>query len=166
MSCFEDLGAYRLVGASACADRVTTAMVTISVESENTGRGVRDDLIDAGRLFCDLKPDTALYRNVVTMLTRTGNRGRAEDVKKTARRLADHRHAAQASVVNQAQMLLADIDTLLVHDYSSTVMSILQGLGVTRPRRVDAPMFCQAAGARFLRWSAGLLLTGVMGRAR
>ncbi len=43
---------------------------------------------------------------------------------------------------------------------------VLQGLERRLGVGVDAPMFCQAAGARFLRWSAGLLLTGVMGRAR
>ncbi len=136
MSCFEDLAAYRLVGASACADRVTAALVAVSLESQERERDVWQDLLHSSRLLCDLKPDTALYRNVVGFLTRAGRGGRAQDVERTARYLAHYRRAAQASVVAQAQSHLADIGTILVHDYSSTVAAILQGLGVERPRRV------------------------------
>ena len=35
------------------------------------------------------------------------------------------------------------------------VGSVLQGLECRLAEWVDAPMFCQAAGARFLLWSAG-----------
>ncbi len=136
VSCYEDLVAYRLVGASACADRVTTALVAVSLESQERGRDVWKDLVFGSELLCELKPDTALYRNVVTMLTRAGRGGRAQDVQAAARYVADYRKAATSSVVTQAQMYLADAHTVLVHDYSSTVTRILQGLGATRPRRV------------------------------
>lgn len=135
-SCFEDLVAYRLVGASACADRITNSLVLIARRSEERGRDVRVDLADAARSMCALKPDTALYRNVVEALGRAGATGRARDVASAARGLTDYRRAAQVSVVSRTQSLVERADTLLVHDYSSMVERILRGLGATRPRRV------------------------------
>jgi ribose 1,5-bisphosphate isomerase len=135
-SCFEDLVAYRLVGASACADRITASLVLIARESQERRRDLRADLADAARLLCALKPDTALYRNVVDALGRAGATGRARDVESAAGRLTSYRSAAQVRVVNRTQTLLEAADTLLVHDYSSMVERILRGLGAVRPRRV------------------------------
>lgn len=135
-SCFEDLVAYRLVGASACADRITASLVLIARESEERGRELSVDLADAARLFCALKPDTALYRNVSEALSRAGASGRAREVEAAAQYVAHYRRAAQASVVSRAHALLKDADTLLLHDYSSMVERILHALRADRPRRV------------------------------
>lgn len=135
-TCFEDLVAYRLVGASACADRITAALVRVASQSESLGRDVSRSLTQAGRLFCGLKPDTALYRNLATALTEAGRDGRAVDVATAATALAGYRRTAQQSVIHRTEALLEDADTVLVHDYSSMVLRILEGLGARRPRRV------------------------------
>lgn len=135
-SCFEDLAAYRLVGASACADRISAALVDVADRSQQMRREVPEDLAVAGRLFCGLKPDTALYRNLASLLVEAAQGGRAGDVQTVARKLSDYRRAAQARVINLTQALLQEADTLLVHDYSSMVLRIVQGLGTQRPRRI------------------------------
>ncbi|MFG2043036.1 hypothetical protein [Dactylosporangium sp. NPDC048998] len=135
VACFDDLVAYRLVGASACADRITEALVSIAVEAQSRQRDVAGDVGGAGRLFCGLKPDTALYRNLAASL-REAARGGAGEVQRAARELSEYRRAAQASVVAHTEALLEDADTLLVHDYSSMVMRVLDGLATKRPRRI------------------------------
>jgi ribose 1,5-bisphosphate isomerase len=135
-SCFADLVTYRLVGASACADRITAALVSVAAESQAQQRDISGDLAEAGQLFCDLKPDTALYRNLAASLRQAGRNGGAAQVRQAAQDLTDYRRAAQAGVVDHTEAFLEDADTLLVHDYSSMVLRILDGLGTKRPRRV------------------------------
>jgi len=135
-SCFEDLGTYRLVGASACADRITAALVAVGAQSESLHRDVGVDVGDAGRLFCSLKPDTALYRNLAGLLTRAGSSGGSTAVSAAARELSDYRRAAHQGLADSARAVLEDSETLLVHDYSSTVRSILIELGATRSHRI------------------------------
>ena len=64
--------AYRLVGASACADRITDSLVAIAMESEERNLDISAGLLEASELFCSLKPDTALYRNLTAKLSRAG----------------------------------------------------------------------------------------------
>lgn len=135
-TCFEDLVAYRLVGASACAERITAALVSVAFGSHALKRDVCEDLIEAGRAFCELKPDTALYRNLAITLTRAGKSGRPTDVEAAAQTLSGYRHAAQRSIISRTEAHLEDADTLLVHDYSSMALRILLGLGERRRRRV------------------------------
>lgn len=135
-ACFEDLRSYRLVGASACADRITAALVSVAVTAQSSHREISADLHDAGRLFCDLKPDTALYRNLVTHLVRAADAGSAKHVQRSAQEISSYRREAQVSVISRATALLEDADTLLVHDYSSMVCRVLDSLGALRARRI------------------------------
>ena len=42
--------------------------MAVAAESEARGRAVAADVAEAGALFCGLKPDTALYRNLAQVL--------------------------------------------------------------------------------------------------
>lgn len=159
---FDDLVAYRLVGASVCADHITNALVEIAHESEQRGRDISADLLDAGAAMIALKPDTALYRNVITTLTNAAINGRAADVKTVARQLDDHRRDARISVVNRTQAVLEASHTLLVHDYSSTVERVLRGLGATRARRIvvtSGEPLCQGPNVASIAAAAGHTVT-------
>lgn len=134
--CFEDLVSYRLVGASACADRMTAALVSVAVQSEHQRRDVGADLAEAAQMFCRLKPDTALYGNLAAVLSQAAVSGRAADVAEAGRALSDYRRAARGSVIAHARGLLEDADTLLVHDYSSMVLAIVEVLAADRLRRI------------------------------
>lgn len=128
--------AYRLVGASACADRITDSLVAIAMESEERNLDISAGLLEASELFCSLKPDTALYRNLTAKLSRAGASNDSSHVRRAGQALAAYRHTAQQAVVLNAESLLQDAETLLVHDYSSTVLRIVRGLGAKRPRRI------------------------------
>lgn len=134
--CYEDLASYRLVGASACADRITAALVSVVVESEHEQRNVCADMTEAARMFCSLKPDTALYRNLGAVLSHAAETGRAAGVLEAGQALSNYRRAAQDSVVANAGALLENADTVLVHDYSSIMLRILEVLAAERPRRI------------------------------
>lgn len=132
--CHDDLVAYRLVGASACADRITRALEALAATSEAEGRDVRSTLNEAGRTLCALKPDTALYLNVVEYLA--AGHATAATVAERVSMLRAYRHDAQRRVVEQSVELLRAATTLLVHDYSSMVIRILDELGRQGPRHV------------------------------
>ena len=134
IECFDDIVAYRLVGASACADRIAEAVTAVAAESDARNRPVAADVGQAGDLFCGLKPDTALYRNIARALARAALVDGARGVRRTSELLSVRRVAAQREVVRSAVTALADVEVLLVHDYSSMVMRILGGL--ITPRRV------------------------------
>lgn len=133
-ACHDDLVTYRLVGASACADRITLALEALATTAEAHGRDVRSTLTDAGRRFCAIKPDTALYLNVVEYLI--DGDATAAAVAERVLTLRAHRHDAQQRVVEQSAELLGAATTLLVHDYSSMVIRILDELGRQAPRHV------------------------------
>lgn len=132
--CHDDLAAYRLVGASACADRITCALEALATTAEAQGRDVRSTLTEAGRTFCALKPDTALYLNLVEYLA--DGDVTAATVAERVSVLRTYRHDAQQRVVEQSVELLRAATTLLVHDYSSMVIRILDELGRQTPRHV------------------------------
>jgi ribose 1,5-bisphosphate isomerase len=136
VACFEDLLSYRLVGASACADRFTSALIRLADQAEEDGRDVAAGLDEAGRAFCALKPDTALYVNVVELLARANHNDRALDVCDRALWLGAYRRQAQRQIIQQASRVLEEAELLLVHDYSSSVMQVLSELARRRPRRV------------------------------
>lgn len=134
--CFEDLIDYRLVGASSCADRITSALVAVALGSQALKRDICTDLNDAAGLFCGLKPDTALYRNIADSLIHGARGGVAEEVEARARALSDFRKSAQERVVTHTVALVDHADTLLIHDYSSMVLRVVHTLGTKRPRRI------------------------------
>jgi ribose 1,5-bisphosphate isomerase len=136
VECYQDLVSYRLVGASACADRITETMVRLAVTAQAERRDVFAEVTLAGRRFCALKPDTALYVNTVDLMAEASRKGRAEDVVERADALARYRHQARMQVVDHAVSVLDEAETLLVHDYSSMVVRIVAELGGKRARRV------------------------------
>lgn len=73
--CFDDLLSYRLVGASACADRITTALVHLAHAANHSGRDVAIEVKNVGDSFCRLKPDTGLHFNLVAILTAAAQSG-------------------------------------------------------------------------------------------
>lgn len=131
-----DLASYRLVGASACADRITSALASISLAAQERGADVVAELTAAGNAFCDLKPDTALYRNIAEALVTVARTGDAAAICDRARQLTGIRRAAQREVVARTTQLLADARSVLVHDYSSMVMRVLESLPARTRRRV------------------------------
>jgi translation initiation factor eIF-2B subunit delta len=151
VACMGDLVSYRLVGASACADRISSALASVAAESQTLRRTVVTDVVAAGELFCALKPDTALYRNIARVLERAAADG-AESVREMCDRLSRSREAAQCEVVQVAVEALADAETLLVHDYSSMVLRILESLSPSRRVVVTAgePLGQGARVARLL----------------
>lgn len=127
---------YRLVGASACADRITTALVDLADAAHQRGCDVAAQVNSVGEAFCRLKPDTGLYVNLVAILTAAARSGEPRDVADCASALSSYRRRARTSVVMRTADVLHDSSTLLVHDYSSMVMRVLAVLAQDRFRTV------------------------------
>lgn len=136
VACLQDLLSYRLVGASACADRITTALVDVASAADRKGLAVAVEIAVAGSAFTRLKPDTGLYVNLVDILTATAQSGSARDVAACAADLDAYRSRAQATVVATTAELLQDAGIILIHDYSSVVLRILAKLAQNRPRTI------------------------------
>lgn len=135
-ACWADLRSYRLVGASACADRITTALTQIAAAAEAQHRDLAAEMAAAGAAFRALKPDTALYVNVLDLLIGDPTSSSAADVHHRANSLDTMRRTDRQHLIATATAALHDADTLLVHDYSSTTAAIITALGATRPRRI------------------------------
>lgn len=133
MSCVQDLLAYRLVGASACADRITDVFEVLVGAAAEDNRDVAAEIGQAGEVFCALKPDTALYVNVVTYLA--GRAAGAGGVASAAATLRRHRAVARGAIRDSTVSRLAAAQTILVHDYSSAVADALVALGAAGHRR-------------------------------
>lgn len=134
--CYADLLSYRLVGASACADRIATALEALSIQADADGRHVSAELSDAGRAFCALKPDTALYVNVVAYFTAQNGALTSRRVVERAEALRAYRQHAQEEVVRATANALEDAAVILVHDYSSAVSRVLGELGRRGAREI------------------------------
>ncbi len=133
--CFDDLLSYRLVGASACADRITTALVHLAHAANHSGRDVAIEVKNVGDSFCRLKPDTGLHFNLVAILTAAAQSGNSRDVAECPTALDAYRRHAQKALVTAAADLLRGDSTFLVQDYSSMIMRILAVLGQIDPAR-------------------------------
>lgn len=129
IACYSDLASYRLVGASACADQITNALQALALRAEADDRNLSTVLTDAGKAFCALKPDTALYINAVAYLTGPDKRMTARVVQARAEALSDYRSKAQTHIIRATADLLDDAGAVLVHDYSSAVARVLGELG-------------------------------------
>lgn len=135
-ACWADLRSYRLVGASACADRITAALTQIAATAEAQHRDLAAEMTAAGAAFRALKPDTAMYVNVLDLLIGDPTTSSAADVHNRAATLNTLRHTGRQHLIATATAALHDADTLLVHDYSSTTAAIITALGAARPRRI------------------------------
>lgn len=132
-SCVDELESYRLIGASACADRITDAVEQVAVAAAGQGIDVAAEMSRAGDRFCALKPDTALYVNVIHLLTASS--ATADDVVASAARLRAYRTQARAKILDATVARLTAAKTILVHDYSSAAAAALVALSGAGCRR-------------------------------
>jgi translation initiation factor 2B subunit (eIF-2B alpha/beta/delta family) len=122
-ACVGDLQSYRLVGASACADRITGAVEEIAIAAAEQRLNVGLEVRRAAERFYHLKPDTAMYGNVVKFLTEAGET--ADAIVNAASRLRDHRKSARQTIRVATAERVAAARTILVHDYSSACVDTL-----------------------------------------
>lgn len=132
---YEGLQTYRIVGASACVAAIMRALrdlaAYVAVQNEST---VYRELMEAGALFCSLKPSTAAYANAVHWLLQ-GLDEDSEAEHAAARVVAGvERYSAYSrrsvkSIVDESCDLLPRGGHLLIHDYSSTVLAIVREAG-------------------------------------
>lgn len=135
--CYTDLCEYRLVGASACADRITGAISAVAgaaSERLDLAGDLAQALAEAGQLFRALKPDTSLYANSLDLLLR--GEPTAPAVAERAEALTAYRRRSQERIAVVAAATLREAESILVHDYSSAVLRTLAECARDRPRRV------------------------------
>lgn len=127
---YAGLQSYEIVGASACAEAIVGALVALA-EAHRDG-DLLTELRDAGAAFRALKPNTAAYANVVDWLLRDAEGSAAEirsSVEARARAFDAYRAFCRAAIVDAAGALLSSGTAVLIHDYSSTVLSVLAEAG-------------------------------------
>lgn len=135
--CYTDLREYRLVGASACADRITGAISAVAHAASERLDFVGDleqTLGEAGQLFRALKPDTSLYANSLDFVLR--GEPTASAVAERAEALTTYRRRSQDRIAVVAAAAVREAESILVHDYSSAVLRTLAECAHDRPRRV------------------------------
>jgi ribose 1,5-bisphosphate isomerase len=122
---YDQIRTYRIVGASACVDAMTDALEALAGAVRECGGDVRAAVSDAGAAFRALKPNTAMYENVVRWLAG------GDEVSERAEALRDYRHRARQRIAADGAALVVDHGGALVHDYSSSVIAILREAGRT-----------------------------------
>lgn len=126
------LQTYRIVGASACVTAILGGLHALAQDVALRHRdNVYRELVEAGSLFCSLKPNTAAYANAVQWLLFDLNEN--VDAKDAATQVADrvNKYAAYSRrslhrIVDEACRLLPARGHVLIHDYSSTVLAIIE----------------------------------------
>jgi translation initiation factor 2B subunit (eIF-2B alpha/beta/delta family) len=129
---YEGLRSYRIVGASACVEAIVGALEALARSAAEGGRGdVSDVVAAAGADFCALKPSTAAYANVVRWLTEGVGDGAdgADRVADRAATLRAYRERSLRRIAAEGAALVRERGSVLVHDYSSTVLAILRAAG-------------------------------------
>jgi translation initiation factor 2B subunit (eIF-2B alpha/beta/delta family) len=121
---------YELVGASACVREIVAALDTLAQDALTRNGDVLAEVSEAGRAFCALKPETALYREAVAWLTSALNAAgpteAAAAIRSRALLFAEHRERSVRRIASHSERVLENVESLLVHDFSSTVMSVLR----------------------------------------
>lgn len=112
------LQTYRIVGASACLAAIVDGLRVLA-EAGATPQ----QLAEAGAAFCALKPDTASYASIVGWLLRDAD---AATVTRRADVFARRQHESLGAIRTEGAELVAAAHTVLVHDYSSTVLAVLE----------------------------------------
>jgi translation initiation factor 2B subunit (eIF-2B alpha/beta/delta family) len=135
---YAGLKSYEIVGASACVEAIVGALVALA-----NVRGDGDllsELQAAGAAFRALKPNTAAYANIVEWLLRDAG-GSAEEIRLTVTRRAQafdaYRVVSGTAIADAGCGLLTSGAAVLIHDYSSTVLSVLREAG-RRGLRLEA----------------------------
>ena len=127
---YRRLVSYELVGASACVRQIVEALGTLARSVSDRNGDVLAELRAAGRDFCELKPETTVYRETVAWLL-GGLDGGPPDVVATrvevrVRRFLENREQTVERLAAEGAKLLSSVETVLVHDYSSSVMAVLR----------------------------------------
>jgi len=127
---YEGLQSYEIVGASACAEAIVGALVALA-DARRDG-DLLTELHEAGAAFRALKPNTAAYANVIDWLLRDAD-GSAADIRSAvvrhARAFDAYRAFSRAAIADAGCALLSSGTAVLIHDYSSTVLSVLVDAG-------------------------------------
>ena len=88
------------------------------------------EVVAAGHAFCALKPETALYRDTVSWLTAQLDNSlpaeAAASIQMRAHRFGLHREEGVRRLVAHSEQVLRGVASVLVHDFSSTVMAVLR----------------------------------------
>ncbi len=146
---YEGLQTYRIVGASACVTAILGALHALAQDIASQHRGnVYGELVDAGARFCALKPSTAAYANAVQWLLTGLNQDvdaneAASQVADRVNRYTTYSRRSLERIVDEACRLLPAMGHVLIHDYSSTVLAILEEAA----RRGNVMTVCVTAGA-------------------
>jgi translation initiation factor 2B subunit (eIF-2B alpha/beta/delta family) len=125
------LKSYEIVGASTCAAAIVGALEALA-EADDDG-DLLAVLRDAGSAFRALKPSTAAYANVVDWLLRDTEDLTAGELRglvaRRAQAFADYRSSSVEAIADAGCSLLRTGSAVLIHDYSSTVLSVLAEAG-------------------------------------
>ena len=137
VQCLEDLASYRLVGASECIGRIGEALVAVAEATRGPRGLVLGRVAEVGGHFAALKPDTALYANVVAQITSPPSpaESRHDAARIVAERVAtlDRERRAELDAIEASAADIVDASgAILVHDYSSTVLGVARRLAVGR----------------------------------
>jgi ribose 1,5-bisphosphate isomerase len=137
VKCLEDLASYRLAGASECVGRIAEALVAVAETARGPADLVFERVAEVGGYFAALKPDTALYANVVARIARPlalaeSGQDPARIVAERAAGIERERRTELDAVVAQAADLIDASGAIMIHDYSSTVMGVARRLAVCR----------------------------------
>jgi ribose 1,5-bisphosphate isomerase len=132
------LASYELVGASACVREIVGALAVLARAVADRDGDVLTELRVAGRDFCELKPETAVYRETVAWLLRGLDEAPPVEVASRigvrVQRFLEQRERALEELAAEGAKIVSSVESVLVHDYSSTVMAVLRA--------------CAAAGSR------------------
>jgi methylthioribose-1-phosphate isomerase len=129
---YTGLQTYRIVGASACVAAILDGLHALGRDVASRHRdNVYRELVEAASLFCSLKPNTAAYANAVQWLLFGLNEN--VDAKEVVTQVADRvdTYAAYSRrslhrIIDEACRLLPARGHVLIHDYSSTVLAIIE----------------------------------------
>ena len=125
------LKSYEIVGASTCAAAIVGALEALAEADDE--RELLADLREAGAAFRALKPSTAAYANVVDWLLRDTEELAAADIRATVARRAQafaaYRSFCRTAIADAGCSLLSSGTAVLIHDYSSTVLVVLEEAG-------------------------------------
>jgi methylthioribose-1-phosphate isomerase len=128
----------RLVGASACVTAICPALnALLSAPQVAAGASPYRLLERTGAAFAALKPDTAAYVTVIGWLLHgmaeeaSTDRRLAATVLARIARLEAYRAEAGRRIAELGTSLLEDRRSVLVHDYSSSVLAVLERTAAT-----------------------------------
>ncbi len=132
---YDGLQTYRIVGASACVVAIMSALQAIAEYSDSPAPGsAYEQIADAGALFCALKPSTAAYANAIQWIladldTKADGQVIRSHIQGRVRSYARYRKESLERIIDEARPILPKNGHVLIHDYSSTVLAVMDTAG-------------------------------------